>query len=167
VFEDDMSEGGRMDIAISWDSPLPLMYHSKGGALYSVELERIPEAYPGIYLFIRAWGENHGVLYVGKATKLRTRVAQQFNNLNLMRGIESAPTGARLLVVGTYWPNKGAQLKIMLPMIERAIIRHYLDLGHSLLNIQGTKLVKHAINSERSSELKNVIPKRIYFEKRK
>jgi hypothetical protein len=156
-----------MDIAISWDSPLPLMYHSKGRALYSVEWEPIPEAYPGIYLFIRAWGDNHDVLYVGKATKLRTRVAQQFNNLNLMRGIESAPTGARLLVVGTYWPNKGAQLKIMLPMIERAIIRHYLDLGHPLLNIQGTKLVKHAINSERSSGLKNVIPKIIYFEKRK
>src|SRR5271163_34721 len=115
-----------MDIAISWDSPLPLMHHSKGSALYSVEWERIPEAYPGIYLFIRVWGENHNVLYVGKATKLRTRVAQQFNNLNLMRGIESASTGARWLVVGTYWPNKGAQLKIMLPMIERTIIRHFL-----------------------------------------
>lgn len=154
-----------MELKISWNSPLQLRYQPDENALYGIELEGIPEQ-PGIYLFLREWGGVHHVLYVGKANKLKTRVSQQLNNMKLMRGIEKASSGARLLTVGRYNPNKGAKLKVMLPMIERALIRHYLDLGHSLLNIQGTNIVKHTISSDRT-DLKELIPKTIYFEKKK
>src|SRR4051794_25283010 len=120
-----------MDLKIDWGSPLPVIYQPTENELYSITLEEIPEA-TGIYLFLREWGGNHHVLYVGKANNLRKRVSQQLNNMRLMRGIEKAATGARLLAVGTYHPNRGAKIKIMLPMLERAIIRHYLDLGHPL-----------------------------------
>jgi hypothetical protein len=59
------------------------------------------------------------------------------NNLKLMGGIEKAQSGGRLISFGVYHPNKGAKIKIMLPMIERTLIRHYLDAGHSSLNIHG------------------------------
>ena len=157
--------GGRMDLKISWAGPLQLTYQPDENALYGIALEDLPEK-PGIYLFIREWGGVHHVLYVGRANKLKTRISQQLNNMKLMRGIEKAPNGVRLLSIGMYHPNKGAKIKIMLPMIERTLIRHYLDTGHSLLNIHGTNIVKHSITSDRN-DLKELIPKTVYFEKRK
>jgi len=154
-----------MEIALGWDKPLALRKDRVTGA-YNVDLEKIPEGKPGIYLFFRSWGTSHQTLYVGRAINLRKRIDQQMNNFRLMNGIERSGSGSKKLVFGQYLPNKGAKINTMLPIIEQEFIRHFLEIGHPLLNISGTNIILHSINSERLT-LKSLIPKVIHFERKK
>jgi len=155
-----------MDFHVTWGNPLPLInQHNRPYTLNDDDWNEIPNNAPGIYMFIRIFGNNKHVLYIGKATNLRNRIAQQFNNASLMEGIRNAPNGARNLIVGRYYPNQGAQINIMLPKIELALIRHYLELGHPLLNIHGANIAYDVIISE-GVQPNGLIPNEIYFEHR-
>jgi hypothetical protein len=151
-----------MELALQWYKPLPLKIDNDGGGIYTVSLDNIPTV-PGIYFFLRTHGNKSEVLYVGKADQLRLRVKQQLNNLKLMKGIERAATGKRLLAFAKFIPKQAQQQKKALKRMETAYIRHYLADGHKLINIQGTKIKKDSIASDRPA-LKKLIPKEIYFE---
>jgi predicted GIY-YIG superfamily endonuclease len=151
-----------MKLALKWHKPLTLRADKHGVLIYTVPLTGIPTK-PGIYIFLRTHGSSSEALYVGRADNLHSRIKQHLNNLKLMRGIEKASTGKRLLVFAEFVPKTGQQQNRALRLLETAFIRHYLSYGHQLLNVQGTKIAKDSIASERS-DLKKFIPKELYFE---
>lgn len=152
-----------MDLHLEWHSPLPLKDDSANNGVYAVNLERIPKA-AGIYIFLRVHGKTAECLYVGKAMRLRDRVKTQLNNSKLMQGIKKSATGKRHLFFCEFKAKQGQKEKTSLLAVERTLIRHYLSLGDQLLNIQGTRLVKHSVSSLRPA-LKKFLPQIIYFEK--
>lgn len=109
-------------------------------------------------------GKTVECLYVGKATELRNRIKTQLNNSKLMQGVKNSATGKRQLFFGEFKAKPGQSEKTSLLAAERTLIRHYLSLGDQLLNIQGTRLVKDSVSSERPA-LKKFLPRVIYFEK--
>ena len=151
-----------MDLQLKWHKPLSLRDNSANNGIYTIDLDCLPDA-PGIYIFLRVHGRTHEALYVGKANSLCTRVPQQLNNVKLMKGIENAANGSRKLAFAEFIAKKGQQQTRALRAIERSLIRYYLALGDQLLNIQGTRIVKHTLASERT-DLKKFIPQTIYFE---
>jgi hypothetical protein len=80
------------------------------------------------------------VLYVGKATSLRSRIKQQLNNLRLMQAIDDAAIGPRMLIYGTLNCRPGQRVGTVLNIFETALIGHLTDNGHQLSNKLGTKL---------------------------
>jgi hypothetical protein len=151
-----------MKLALRWHKPLTLKADKQGNDIYLIPFDKIPTE-PGIYVFLRTHGSTFEALYLGKAENLRLRIKQQSNNLRLMRGIEHAATGKRLLAFAKFVSKRGQQQRKALQRMETAYIRHYLSQGDQLLNKQGTKIVKDSIASERSA-LKKFIPKDLYFE---
>ena len=81
-----------------------------------------------------------------------------------MQGVKNADTGRRNLVFGEFIAKSGQQEEKSLLALERTLIRYYLSLGHRLLNIKGTRIVKSVVSSERPA-LKHFIPRAIYYEK--
>lgn len=151
-----------MDFNLDWGTPLPLR-KSKGNTIYALDLEKIPKT-PGVYIFLRVHGNSTNVLYVGKADNLKGRIKQQLNAVRLMKGIENAPSGARSIVYAEFRPKQG-QRTHCLRLIERGLIRYYLAQGNELLNIQGSRIRKHSLTSERTSTLvRHMIPTEIFFE---
>jgi hypothetical protein len=89
-----------MDIRVVWQQPISLIDGSKQSLIYAVrDPSAIPDR-PGVYVFGRRFGDTVSPLYIGKAENLTKRIEQQLNNVRLMKGIENAPTGERILLVG-------------------------------------------------------------------
>jgi hypothetical protein len=110
----------------------------------SFDFERLPNS-AGIYAFGRQHGGNVDLLYIGKAGNLRSRIKDQFNNLNLMRALSESKSGKRLLLVGIIRPLQNQTLSKILPIAERAHIRAALAAGFPLVNKHGTKTKTHSI----------------------
>jgi hypothetical protein len=153
-----------MDLHLEWGQPVPLR-RAPGNTIYSIDLAGIPKS-PGIYVFFRTHGTSVSVLYVGKADNLKNRIKGQLNAVRLMRGIENAPTGARCVVYGEFKPRPGQRSDSnCLRLIERGLIRYYLAQGNELLNIQGSRIQKHSLTSERTAAaVRRLIPTEIFFE---
>jgi hypothetical protein len=149
-----------MDLNLEWGKPLPL--DKSVSDLYWTDGDQIPQT-PGVYVFFREFGDSTQALYVGQAGNLRSRIKQQLNAHRLMKGIEDAAMGARYIAIGELKRRPGQQIKTCLTLIEHALIRHYLGLGHELLNIHGRRIQKHSLTSERTKARK-LIPKVLYFE---
>lgn len=135
-----------MILNIEWVPMIPMQ--SRTPPVYLIDLERVPDE-PGVYVFGRAWGRDFEALYVGKAANIRTRVKGQLNNLRLMQHLDSAKTGGRVVLPGAFLPRRGQQIDRCLPIIERALIRYFLLEGHDLVNIHGTRLRQHQVESSR------------------
>jgi hypothetical protein len=126
--------------------PIPIYLENSRVLSPYIDSDRIPRG-PGIYVFGRRWGQSFEALYVGKAESLPSRVAQQMNNLKLMRHVFEARQGQRVVVVGTFEAKPGQQSLRCLPILERAFIRYFLAKGDDLVNIHGTRLRQHSIKS--------------------
>jgi hypothetical protein len=151
-----------MDLHIKWHKALFLKdADNSQPAMYSVKLERIPDC-SGIYIFFRSYGKSKEALYIGKAKNLRRRIKQQLNNLRLMKSINNASKGYRMLVIGEFTSRGNRPLEPSLKRIESLLIRHYVEKNHNLLNNHGTGIRKHNIFSYRS-ELKSFIPHTITY----
>jgi hypothetical protein len=122
---------------------------SREGLTYTADLGKISQ-YPGVYILARRWGAGFEALYVGKATKLRSRIKSQFNNHRLMNHLENASNGARVIYVGEFNPKPGQRLAICLSLIEKALIRYFVSEDHDIVNKQGKKLKQHTIVSNGS-----------------
>jgi hypothetical protein len=109
-------------------------------------LETIPDE-PGIYVFARKFGSIIEPMYVGRALNLRLRIKTQFNNLKLMGAIGKPKSlnGVRVLLVGAIKKQPGLKLSEAIKVAEQGHIEHALTAGCPLLNIQGTRTLKHAI----------------------
>lgn len=152
-----------MDLTLSWCKPLPLRDGYRENLIYTIYEEKIPNV-PGIYVFARKHGKFMEPLYVGKANNLQVRISQQLNNARLMKGIENASAGHRILLLGELFLKPGQQLDKALKIAESAFIKHYLAEGYELLNIQGKQLRRHGIVSERK-HFRKYIPQTVYIEK--
>jgi len=109
-----------MDLYVEWQRPLSLLDGSEQRLIYTCDLAKLPlEA--GVYVFARRYGKQMEALYVGKALSLRSRVRRQFNNLPLMKHVENARNGYRVLIIGLFRPRPGQRPEPCLALIERAL----------------------------------------------
>ena len=141
-----------MNSQIEWEKPVPLRKAPRKARkeslyIYKVDLEVLP-AVPGIYIFARRWSKSYEALYVGQSMKIRKRVRSHLKNLLLMRYLENAKNGQRVVIVGRAVPRPGHKVEKVLATLERAFIRHFLSEGHALVNKQGTRIRHHEIFSE-------------------
>ena len=142
-----------MDIQVIWHKPIRLRDGSGQDWIYAcsdVEFENLPMT-PGVYIFARRYGKNIEPLYIGQASKLKSRLKQQFNNARLMKGIEHAPIGHRILIVGEIQLRPGQKAAQVLNVVESALIEHALANGYNILNKMGTKTPVHVIRSSNGS----------------
>ncbi len=140
-----------MKLNLTWQPPIELSKSTDGGQIYECDLNALPEK-PGVYIFGRRHGQKFEALYVGIATNsVRSRVRQQFNNLRLMSYVQNAATGSRLLHAGKFEARQGQQPRNCLRIVERSLIRHFLEEGHQLVNVHGTKIATHEISSDGST----------------
>jgi hypothetical protein len=102
------------------------------------DVDLLPSA-PAVYIFARRFGRKITALYVGKAEVLRTRIRQQLNNNRLMRALDDAPNGTRVLIYGTF-VGKAARVPLLLDAVERALINHFTEQKHELINKRGIRL---------------------------
>jgi len=152
-----------MDVQLLWHKSIILKSASATkNAIFTADLAEITDR-SGVYLFFRSHGDNSEALYVGKANNLRVRIKQQLNNVNLMKGLENSASGSKRLVIGEFIGKKGLKPESILPKIEFTLIRHFVAMGHALLNKHGTVIERDSLTSDRT-ELKELIPRVIYFE---
>lgn len=151
-----------MKLNIKWNKPITLVKEKNNGLIYSLNLDKIPDV-PGIYIFGRLHGATYEALYVGKSGNLRKRMKQHLNNLKLMKHLEKAKTGERIIITGQAVPLPGQQLNKIIRILERAFISHFLEKGDDLINIKGITIRRHEINSEGPFK-KTFIPPRMYLE---
>ena len=131
--------------------------------IYSFDYDRLPKT-AGVYVSGRRFGGQFEALYVGKATKLQNRTKRQLNNLKLMRHLQDAKSGERVLLAGRFNAKPGQLEKKCLSILERALIRYFLSEGHDLVNVHGTRLRRHEIASVGS---KGNIPNLIFVDRGK
>lgn len=151
-----------MELEVRWFAPHSMRDASREGLIYTTALSQLPSA-PGVYVFGRKWGRGVEVLYVGRANDIRTRVHQHLNsNVRLMQHLKQARTGGRVVIAGEFLPKRGQRLQTCLPLIERALIRHFLSEGHDLVNNHGTRRRQHEITS--TNRPLRFVPNSIYLE---
>lgn len=152
-----------MKLELEWMRPLRIRRKRQRILEYEVDLHKLPKE-PGIYVFGRRYGKTFEALYVGKADKIYWRVRGQLNNLKLMRHVQEAKAGKRLLLIGRFISKPGQKVEKCLPIAERSLIRHFLSEGHDLVNKQGTRLRRHELMSI-GKHPKRFFPKTIYLER--
>jgi hypothetical protein len=143
---------------LRWHKPQQLRTYP-----YSPDLDLIPRS-PGIYVFYRRYGKGFEVFYVGKALNLRSRLKGQLNNLKLMNSIKSAANGAKMLTYGEVKLKPGQKSASAIHAAEKLLIRHFVEEGHELFNIQGVKLRVQTLTNERPSLINKLIPRRTQVE---
>ena len=153
-----------MEISLEWKRSIKLKDGHDQKLIYTLNFEKIPSS-GGIYVFGRKYGKSLEALYVGKAKNMRKRIKQQLErNLKLMRHIEDALAGYRILLLAEIVPKQGQKLERILLIAERVFIKHFLTEGHDLVNTKGTKIRQHTIVSSRK-EFKKFIPLNLYAER--
>ena len=122
-----------------WHKPINLFDGSKENLIFIIK-EDLPDL-PGCYVFFNTHGNSHSILYIGQANKLGIRVNQQFTtNTRLMLSIRKSKSGTKRLVYCTIKFKPGQKKKVVLDLMERALIKHAFTAGHKLLNILGVKI---------------------------
>lgn len=150
-----------MDIEVQWATPIELVDGQRFGLIYAVaEIGLIPET-PGVYVFGRQFGDSVSPLYIGQAQRLRQRIDQQLNNVRLMKGLEAAASGARILLYGELLLKRGQRLPRVLNVVEAALIEYALTAEHQLLNKQGTKTPVHTLAFRGNRASRQVAPLRM------
>jgi hypothetical protein len=153
---------GQMKLYLEWAQQITLQHNPSDKLIYGCELNKIPEK-PGIYIFWRCFGDTFEALYVWQALDVRERVKQHFtNNVPVMKHLENAKHGSRVVSVGRFLPKPGQNTKSCLRIIERALIRHFLLDGHDLVNVKGTSLTQHEITCAGQDR---PIPKTMFVDK--
>lgn len=140
-----------MDISITWHNPLALIDGSKLSLTFTVEEAGIPDK-PGCYVFFNQYGDSKHIIYIGQAKNLNSRVNQQFKtNVRLMNVIKEFGRGSKKLMYCTIKPKRAQRIERLLKIVEKSLIKHALTNGHELINIQGSKINFHEIESQRGN----------------
>ena len=146
-----------MDIEIRWAAPFNLT-RSKSDLIYEVADFESISSDAGVYVFARAHGHAVCPLSVGKALNLGRRIEQQLNNVRLMKGIERAMIGGRVLYTGEFVGKGGQSAAKAISVVESALISAALVEGFELINVQGTKTLAHTITSSGNREARSWLP---------
>jgi hypothetical protein len=159
--------GGIMQIDVLWRPPLELWNASADNLIYDCSWADLLDS-PGVYVFARRFGGAITPLYVGKGQSLRGRVHQQLKtNIRLMKGIENAPIGGRILLPALVTTRSGRYVDHALELVERTLIEHYLSESYELLNIQGTRIAADEIAFGGNSFGRQTCPRHIAIPRRK
>jgi hypothetical protein len=134
-----------MNIDAVWHRPINLSDGTKENLIFTIR-EELPES-PGCYFFFNTHGNSDSILYIGRATRLNSRVWQQFTtNTRLMISIKKSKNGTKRLAYCTVKLKPGQKVAVVLELLERALIKHAFTAGHELLNIQGKNIAYHRIS---------------------
>lgn len=144
---------------LDWHQPQLLKFYP-----YQPDLDQIPRA-AGVYIFYRKFGTTKfQVFYVGKAGNLRSRIKGQTNNLKLMNRIQQAANGTRYVAYAEIVLRPGQKAESAMRAAERLLIRHFVEEGHELVNVQGVKLRVQTLTSVRPGSLRRIVPIRTQVE---
>jgi hypothetical protein len=149
-----------MDIRLEWLQPIRLVDGADQDLIYTcdeADLRNLPQD-AGIYVFGRTWADSITPLYIGKAVDLQRRIKRQFNNTRLMKGIEHAPVGERVLLVARLRTGSGQTVDRCLKVVESAYIEYALSQDSELLNKQGTVQKVHTIRGVGRQRSRNPFP---------
>lgn len=150
-----------MDIEVQWADPIELVNGARQRLIYALpDIGLIPDG-PGVYVFGRKFGSSVAPLYVGQAGSLAQRIEQQLNNVRLMKGLEVAPSGTRILLFGELLLKRGQRLSRVVDVVEAALIEYALAGDHILLNKQGTKTPTHTLSFRGNRASRQVAPLRL------
>jgi len=148
-----------MALELFWHPPIALINGRKQNLIYTIEEGRSLPDHPGIYIFARSFGTKIAPLYVGQAKKISIRVKQQFQgNVPLMKAIEKAAIGKRILMVGELRSHSGLSLGKSLNVIESTFMQYFLAEGYDLLNKLGTRKPVYVINSSGNQVCNSLFP---------
>ena len=121
-----------MKIELNWLEPIELGNSaSLRENIKNFDFNEVPEI-AGVYIFYREYGETQKALYVGKSENIRTRMKSHFNSLALIGGLEEAPQGKKKLIFAEL--KTRSELGRALNQAEKALIQHYMEEKHPLLN---------------------------------
>ncbi|QDU66748.1 GIY-YIG nuclease family protein [Engelhardtia mirabilis] len=151
-----------MNLSLDWHKPIAVKRVTARTLEYAIDIDLVPRE-PGVYIFARRWGARYEALYVGKARRLRGRIQSHLNNRSLLNHLADARTGKRVLLLGLLQSRPGQQLDRCLTVAERALMRHFLSEGHDLVNIQGTKIRRHVVESTGHAP-KRFLPQEVQLE---
>ena len=135
-----------MNLEIQWNAPLSLVNGHEEDLIFSIPEIDEWDGYPGIYMFCRMYAGSLIPLYIGRSKNIGLRVKQHLNTTKMMKAIQKAPNGEKVLVVGEFISKSGQSIDLSLKLIERVLIDHALAKGHELINKAGTKKPIHTIN---------------------
>ena len=117
---------------LDWHEPIELGSSSNlRENIKNFDLNEIPNI-SGLYIFYREYGSTQTALYVGKSENIRTRMKSHFNSLALIEGLEETAQGKKKLIFAEV--KTRSDLGRALNQAEKALIQHYIDDGHPLLN---------------------------------
>jgi restriction endonuclease Mrr len=135
-----------------WHQPIPLPVGPKDPAD-----QEIPRK-PGVYVFFRQHGEKVQVFYVGKASKLQGRIRGQLNNHALMTAVANSKNGKRMLVWAELKLRPNQTEPIALRVAEKLMIRHYVEQGQPVHNVQGKRLPTQTLTNTLAKGVKHFVP---------
>ncbi len=151
-----------MNLEVKWYKPLKLKDGAKEGLIYTIDNLEDWFGTSGVYMFCRKYSKCLAPLYIGKAEDLGSRVKQHLNSVKLMKSIQGAQAGEKVVVFGEYLAKSGQDKKKTIAIIEKSLIEHALSEGYQLLNVQGTKTPTHKISFNGCQLAKNVTGKEMY-----
>jgi hypothetical protein len=128
-----------MQIDAKWSKPIPLKDGSSAGLIFQLDLEAIPTK-PGVYVFARSYSDKVQPIYIGETINLRARIASHLKSVPLMKTLENASSGKKILIFCTVSSNSPDRAKTQVKIIEKALILHAQAEGHELFNKKGAKL---------------------------
>ena len=142
-----------MNIYCEWHKVIYLNDGSKENLIFNIDETLLPDE-SGCYVFFNEYGEKRRIIYIGRANNLRQRIKEQLNNVRLMNGIKNFGKGYKAFIYCTIKPKRGQNLKKILEILERNLIKYAFTEGHELVNIQGAKIHFHEISfhGNRASE---------------
>ena len=118
-------------------------------------------------MFCRQYSGNISPLYIGKAINLAKRINQQLNTTKLMKAIENAQSGAKVLIIGTLSTKPGQVADKCIKQVERALIEHALAEGYELINQMATKTPYDEMLFEGNIKAKKFTGSSMYMKKSK
>jgi len=156
-----------MNIDIFWHSPIDLKDGRKDHLIYSAGNLNKFDGVPGVYMFCRLFGDDLIPLYIGKANDLEARIEQQLNTTKLMKTIQDAPAGKKVLVLGEFRCKPGQTKDTCIRMVEKALIEHALAEGYELVNQQDTKAKCDVMEFTGYAKAKAFTKKKMYVKRRR
>ncbi|WP_339137220.1 MAG: GIY-YIG nuclease family protein [Candidatus Electrothrix sp. GW3-4] len=135
-----------MNLEIKWHQPASLEDGDDENLIYSVDGLEEWEDLPAIYMFCRNYGGVLVPLYIGRSKNVGQRIKQHLNTTRMMKSIQKAPKGEKVLVIGEFIPKPGQSIDSSLKILEKTLIEHALTEGYELINKSGTKTPVHTIS---------------------
>lgn len=149
-----------MKIEAKWSKPINLELDSTETLIYTLAVNSLPDL-PGVYVLGRMYDGLVMPIYIGETLSIQKRIQSHLKSVPLMKALERAKTGTRVLVYCVVKAGNAEKAKKHVEVIEKALILHAQSEGHELFNKKGAKLPTDEIlfTGNRASE--SIAPRRM------